>query len=145
MQVPSQWNHLYERFKMFFPCYADEVVYWYPEGPNQILCVMRDRGKVIYDDNTQSAFCMQYRDDIDNEETYARDFGNRLSNRMNDRGISQGMLSKMTGISTRMLSNYMHGKSMPGQYNIILIARALRCTPNELLYSYEDLTVPMEE
>lgn len=140
MQIPEEWVKLYERFKMFFPCYADEVRYWYPEGPNQILCVMKDRGKIIYDDNTRMAFCVRYReDDLEDEELYRKEFGNRLRNRISDRGITQSELAEMTGISTHTISCYVRGKGTPSPYNVVKLARALRCTTNELLYPYDEL------
>lgn len=141
MFYQRKWEELFERFKMFFPCYADEVDYWYPEGPNQILCVMNDRGKIIYDDNTQSAFCVRYReDDLSDEEVYRKEFGNRLRNRIADRCMSQQDLSEMTGISTHTISCYVRGKGAPSPRNIVRLARALRCTTNELLYPYDELT-----
>lgn len=139
MQYPEQWLKLFERFKTFFPCYAEDVVYWQPDGPGQILCVMSDRGKILYDDNTRMAYCMRYREDVDNEEVYRRDFGYRLYALMNNKGISQKTLSELTGISARMLSNYIHGVSSPSHYNVVKLARVLGCSPNQLTYSYDDM------
>lgn len=139
MQYPEQWLRLFERFKTFFPCYAEDVVYWQPDGPGQILCVMSDRGKILYDDNTRTAYCMRYREDVDNEEVYRRDFGYRLYTIMNNKGISQKTLSELTGISARMLSNYIHGVSSPSHYNVVKLARVLGCSPNQLTYSYDDM------
>lgn len=57
----------------------------------------------------------------------------RMFQIMNDKGISQAQLSKLTGISTRTISDWNMKKTNPGADKIMIICEALDITPEILL------------
>lgn len=57
----------------------------------------------------------------------------RLSRAMREKHITPGMLSIRTGISDRMIRNYLKGASQPGGYSLKMLARGLGVSVDWLL------------
>ena len=57
----------------------------------------------------------------------------RMFQIMEEQGISQYRLSKLTGISTRTISDWRSKKTNPGADKIMVICEALRVSPETLL------------
>lgn len=57
----------------------------------------------------------------------------RLSQVMKERNISPGMLSIKTGISDRMIRNYLKGKFQPTGYSLKMLAQGLGVSTDWLL------------
>ena len=57
----------------------------------------------------------------------------RLIAVMRRRNITTGMLSIKTGISDRMIRNYLRGTSQPGGYSLRMLAKALNVSVDWLL------------
>ena len=57
----------------------------------------------------------------------------RMFQIMEEQGISQYRLSKMTGISTKTISDWRSKKTNPGSDKIMIICEALQISPEKLL------------
>lgn len=62
----------------------------------------------------------------------------RLQIAMRRRNITSGMLSIRTGITDRMIRNYLNGKYQPGGYSLKALAKALGVSTDWLLGIEED-------
>lgn len=60
-------------------------------------------------------------------------FQTRITELLNERGLKQADLHRLTGIPRSLLSNYATGKASPALDNAILIAGALHVTLDELV------------
>lgn len=65
----------------------------------------------------------------------------RLTNAINIRGLSATELCDMTGITKSSLSHYMNGRYKPKQDRLVVLAKALKVTPEYLM----GFDVPMEQ
>jgi len=62
------------------------------------------------------------------------DFDKRLTKAMNERGVSQADLCRMTGLASSMVSHYCTGQRMPSIAAALKIAKALGTTVSFLAY-----------
>jgi len=62
------------------------------------------------------------------------DFDKRLTNAMEERGISQADLCRLTGLASSMVSHYCTGQRMPSIAAALKIAKALGTTVSFLAY-----------
>ena len=62
----------------------------------------------------------------------------RMFQIMDERGMTQAELSRLTGISTRTISDWRKKKTNPGADKIMIICEALGLTPEELLEGKSD-------
>lgn len=60
------------------------------------------------------------------------EFGGTLSRIIDERGLKPADLSRMTGLSTGLVSNYLNNKSKPTLGNAVLIADALAISLDDL-------------
>ena len=60
-------------------------------------------------------------------------FGDNLVSILRDKGMTQLQLSRCSGVSTAMISDYINKRSMPGLAAIINIAYALEMSIDELV------------
>ena len=66
----------------------------------------------------------------------------RMFQIMEEQGISQYRLSKMTGISTKTISDWRSKKTNPGSDKIMIICEALQVSPETLLTGRGRTEVP---
>lgn len=66
------------------------------------------------------------------------DFSKHLSNLLEERGLSQTDLAKLTGIRASTISDWINGKYLPKQDKRLLIARALDVSPDRLYLGDDD-------
>jgi len=59
--------------------------------------------------------------------------GSRLLARANALGISQGEVGRRVGVSRISVNNWVHGRARPTAPHIVLIARALGISSDDLL------------
>lgn len=69
---------------------------------------------------------------MNNEELY-REFSRRIRCRLRALHIDQRELSRRTGLTEASISRYVNGVRKPTYDIVIRIARALECTPGELI------------
>lgn len=58
--------------------------------------------------------------------------GDRIKERREELGLTQGDLEKLTGIGNRMISNFETNKSKPNDETIMILTKALQCDANYL-------------
>lgn len=66
-----------------------------------------------------------------------KEFSKYLSNLLEERGLSQKSLSRLTEIRESTISDWINGKYLPKQDKRLLIAKALNISP-ERLYTLDD-------
>ena len=66
------------------------------------------------------------------------DFSKHLSNLLEERGLSQADLAKLTGIRASTISDWINGKYLPKQDKRLIIAKALNIPPDRLFALDED-------
>lgn len=128
-------NNTYRNFTIFYSYLVDRVVSW-KEIDIYLLLIELDNGEVcIYDDLYQTLKNVPKDPDAMTEEECRSEFGRRLSRLMGFKHITQAELSVMTGISHIQINKYINGKATPSFYNVDKIAKALKCSADELRYT----------
>lgn len=101
------------------------------------LFVMLDNEFVIFYDYLEKAIRYLPKDSSKLEEQdYRYLLGIRLRNLLIRNSVNREYLSNTTGISETTISRYINGTSTPSVYNIHKIAKALKCTINDLNIDY---------
>lgn len=127
-------KRLYESFEFHFPLIAEQVVSYRDISTYEIEVTLDDGGIFMYDELSNSI--RKRPRDCDNmtEGECKKEFGLRLRSMMFRRNVDQLRLSELTGIPQPSISNYVNGKTSPTFYNLDKIARALKCSVDELRY-----------
>lgn len=127
-------NDIYENVQLYFPSIAEQAVEYIERTPDILIIKIKDGRTMYYDDIEKTM--RQLPKDSNNltEEEYKREFGFRLREVMYREGITQLELSERTGISQSMLSSYTSGRNIPSFYKVDKIAKALKCSTDELRY-----------
>lgn len=100
----------------------------------EVLVVMNDGERYIYDDNLRGIRRLPFSwNDITAEE-FKKDAYLRMYTIMRHQGLSYEDLAKRTGISSGTISNYVNGRTSPTLDNLFLIAKALGCGLEDLMY-----------
>lgn len=124
--------------------FDEKIIEWYPSGYAEITVTMSNGMMYAFNRIGSCITPVKNRrgvddgcDEISKDETAWREnFSKRLRFKMRRQGISQGRLSKLTGISTVSLSKYMNGIASPSGYNLERLSRALQCSVSELISAY---------
>ena len=128
-------NNTYRNFTIFHSYLVDRVVSW-KEIDIYLLLIELDNGEVcIYDDLYQTLKTVPKDANAMTEEECRSEFGRRLSRLMGFKRITQAELSIMTNIPQYLISKYINGKTTPSFYNVDKIAKALKCSVDELRYT----------
>lgn len=130
------WGPVFDSFVEEYPKLAEDIVDWYPSGQMEIAIKTGCGKRYIYDFMSRSIYLIF--DEAEDVELSEEDFNHRFSERLYYKliriGMSQYDLARKTGISSIMINRYCTGKSSPGIYNLLKIAKALKCSANELIY-----------
>ena len=128
-------QRLYENFKFHFPLIEERVVSYRDISTYEIEVTLSDGGIFMYDELSKSI--RKRPRDCNNmtEEECKQEFGMRLRSMMFRRNVDQLRLSEITGIPQPSISNYVNGRTCPSFYNLDKIARALKCSVDELRYT----------
>lgn len=128
---------IFEDYKVYRPSSAEKAVKWYPSGRRMEIIVELNNGTYdVYDylyKTTQSK-APSNNDELISDELYKQELKWYLRRAMNFAGMTQGELSKRTGITAVMISRYMNGKSIPSAWHLQRMADVLGCTMDELGY-----------
>ena len=71
------------------------------------------------------------------EKKWVEQFAKNLARTMDEAGISQAELSRLSGLSTGTISRYLTGERSPKAYHVHKIASALKTTSDDLLSLYQ--------
>lgn len=63
---------------------------------------------------------------VEDEEARKKKFGENLSRTIKASGLSQGAISRVTGIDVNVLYRYSRGWTSPKAYNVLLLAKTLK-------------------
>lgn len=126
---------LLRNFEMIDPTSAARMVGYEMPDKFSLIITLDDGGKILFDDLTDSTRYLNLDPDSMTEEEIMNEFRYRLRHAMSIRGFNQIRLSEETGIPVSMISRYLTGDNIPSILKVIQIARALKCSLDELWYT----------
>lgn len=123
-----------EQLKTSLPFIYREMAECYEGSCNELIVITCSGEHISY--NTLNDTFRRLPSDPDNitAEECAKEFGERLYNKMYQEGVTQEILSERTGIHQVTISGYITGKHSPTFYNVDKIAKALGCSVDEFRY-----------
>ena len=125
------FDNFYRLFELRHPRAAKEVdEVFYEDGSFEIVMRMKNGDLMSYYE--PDGTLRRLPNDNITENECRREFGIRMTRMMWSRGMTQTTLSEITGIPQKSISKYMNGKMTPSFYNVERIARALKCSVDEL-------------
>lgn len=127
---------VYKNLESYFPYIARDAIDYHEGLDDELIAELEDGSFILYDDLDKSIRNLPSSPDELSEADFKREFGLRLRKIMNRKFISQIELSEKTGISRIVLNNYINGRNMPSFYNLVKIAKSLKCSVDDLRYSY---------
>lgn len=126
---------LLRNFEMADPTSASQMAHYEMPDKFSLIVTLNNGDKLIYDDLTNSTRYLNLDPDSMSEEEIMDEFRYRLRHAMSIRGFNQIRLSEETGIPISMISRYLTGSTMPSILKVILIARAMKCSLDELWHT----------
>ena len=126
---------LLRNFEMIDPSSAARMVSYEMPDKFSLLITLDDGRKMLYDDLIDSTRYLNLDPDSMTEEEIMNEFRHRLRHAMSIRGFNQIRLSEETGIPVSMISRYLTGDNIPSILKVIQIAKALKCSLDELWYT----------
>ena len=127
---------IFEDFKEECPSLVSKVDHWDAEGANSIRVYFKDGTVNIYNYILKGLMPVHQNDGT--EEDWRRDFRDKLVEKMADCDYTQQELAYATGISQTMIGRYLNKQSMPSGYVVAKLAKALHCSPDELIWFERD-------
>ena len=127
-------NNAYRNFTIFHKRLADRVVTYEEQNLGFLLIHLDDGTAILYDDYYQRIRDVPKEPNSMSEAEYRKEFGYRLIRLMDIRNITQDELAKRTGIQRCQINKYINGKTTPSFYNVDKIAKALKCSVDDLRY-----------
>ena len=126
---------LLRNFEMIDPSSAARMVGYEMPDKFSLIITLDDGSKILYDDLLDTTRYLNLDPDSMSEEEIMMEFRYRLRHAMSIRGFNQIRLSEETGIPVSMISRYLTGDNVPSILKVIQIARALKCSLDELWYT----------
>lgn len=126
---------IYDNFNEYFPYEAQNASEIIDNGSWELLIKLKDGSRVLYDDIDKTITRLPQNSNNMTEEDFKIEFGKRLRKLMSRKRITQKQLSDRTGISQSLISLYMCGDKLPNFYKADKIAKALRCSMDDLVYA----------
>lgn len=126
-------------FELMCPNVVNHIINCYETKDRRIIAELDDGSAVEYDLVLQSSRSAMNIDILTRkrhpatEEAWRKLFARNLWRMMRYKGFTQVDLSEDTGISNSSLTYYTTGATTPSAYKILLIARALGCSVDELV------------
>ena len=133
------YQEIVARFTERCPDWARDAVRWTPKHTHAIRVTLGNGDSVDYNMRSDS-YRYRYADqpimtnpnDITDEDCREA-FSINLAEMMQTKGFGQASLAECTGLSSAMISKYLNRKSTPTLTNLLKIARALDCHPDQLM------------
>ena len=132
----KHYTKIFEDFKEECPSLVSKVDHWDAEGTNSIRVYFKDGTVNIYNYILKGLMPVHQNDGT--EEDWRRDFRDKLVEKMADCDYTQQELAYATGISQTMIGRYLNKQSMPSGYVVAKLAKALHCSPDELIWFERD-------
>ena len=130
--IKDKYERTLKQFELYHPSLYGRTVDWWASGRMAITAKLDDGSMFEFDplDNSIRRVITNW-SDVD-EEITRKEFGNNLLKMIPFSGMNSKDLAAEVGISTVMMSKYIHGKSTPNVLVARKLARALGCTVDEL-------------
>ena len=128
----SYHEHIFDSYINEYPEVLSRIDHWAKHNSNSIMIFYKDGSRGIY--HMMMKGLRSARRDDGSEAELRRHFRDELVEWMYDRGYTQQTLAKAAGISQRAMSKYLNKEAMPSGYVIYKLAKALKCTPNDLIW-----------
>lgn len=129
--VRDKYEQILNRFERNHPYFYDQAIDWWASGRVSIALKLKDGSVIDYNDLENTIRWVTVNDDLD-EEAIRKAFGNNLRKFIATLGMSKGEIAERLGITSAMLSRYIHGKAMPSFDKGRQIAILVGCTMEEL-------------
>lgn len=126
-----------KEFLLYNPSTEEDIVDWFKSDSSEIHIFMQDGSVYIYDvltKTTRRPYKSMEEYLRPNEYIWRMEFSRRLERLMKFKQINQEELAELTGLTRASINNYLKCKRTPSAYVIMLISRALNCSPTELVY-----------
>ena len=123
-----------DNFKMYFPSLSEDVVKYRIYNDYELVVEFADGDVWVFDDYVHNLRKLPSNPNDISKEECMTEFGTRLTRLMLLRCMTQEELSEKTGIAQPTLSSYINGRNIPSFYKVDKIARALKCSIDQLRY-----------
>lgn len=127
-------QRLINRLELYYPFITQNAEEYIQISNMELIVHLNDGSTILYDDVDQTFRQLPNDSNCMTEDQCRYEFGMRLKRIMYRKGFTQKDLSEETGISEITLSKYITGKSTPNFYNVDKIAKALKCSIDDLRY-----------
>lgn len=130
-----KYKAILDDFELYHNDISRHAVDWYPNGRDEIIVILDDGNKVIYNGLRQTIRCIKpslYNENLSDKE-WSKLFGLKLKRIIHDKGLTQTELADLSGMSRVAVNSYIRGKKLPTIYNINKIAKALNYSISELI------------
>ena len=127
----SYHKKIFESYLNESPESLNRIDHWEKYGANSVKIFYKDGTKAIYHNMMRTL--RGFRKNNGSESEWKRDFRDELVERMYDCGYTQESFANAIGVTQPTLSNYLNKRAVPSGYIISKMARALHCTPNDLI------------
>ena len=129
-----KYDRVLEEFERNHPDIIGHVVDWYSNGRYEVIALLDDKTRVIYNELDGTA---RYLHDVDDangltEQKWQKLFTIQLERTLQDKRMTMLELSERSGVSRNTISSYINGKTSPNMHNLFLIAKALNVDVSEL-------------
>lgn len=130
--VKDKYIQILDRFEKCQPYLYKRSVDWWPSGRTCISVKLSDGTVYEYDPIENTIRRLRVDASLPDDETMAKELGINLQKFVTNSGMSQNEMASELGITSAMLSRYIHGTSMPSAVKALRIARLLGCGLDEL-------------
>lgn len=135
MEMETKYHsEMFTRFMEQCPEWAEKAVSYRPKHMHAIRVMLQNGDQIDYNVRTDTYRYVSNSQAVydDSDEHFRSVFASNLSEMMYMRGVGQAILAERTGLSSAMISKYLRKLATPSMTNVLRIARALDCHPDEL-------------
>lgn len=132
----KHYQEILDNMELYCPFLSESMIDWRPYDDTTVLVYLDDGTKALYDDMDQT-FTIVRIEDLENgisEAEWRRMFSITLRKIMLKKNINQLELAQAAGMSNVTLSRHISQTCTPNGYTIHKIAKALECSPNDLVW-----------
>lgn len=130
--LKDKYTQILEHFELYYPHHYERVIDWWPSGRLSVTVKLDDGAMYEYDRADSSLRRLRTKEYEYDEDILGKELGANLRKIIPISGVTQKDLAEKLGITTTMLSRYVHGMSIPSAAKLHIIAKALGCTMDEL-------------
>jgi ribosome-binding protein aMBF1 (putative translation factor) len=130
--IKDKYEQMLNNFELYYPEHYKKAVDWWASGRMSITVKLEDGDMYEYDRVDNSLRRLRTKDIEEDETLLSKELGANLRKTVPLTGMTQKELADKLGITTAMLSRYIHGVSTPSATKLHRIAKIVGCTMDEL-------------